>query len=152
MEAARQKALVRAAIAQRKEEEKAKEKKGASSLAPKAICKGAPKRKADGKDDHPSKKVSVTFEEKLPKISSPPKPKHGVGKGLMTTSGPVTQEPDHLLLTHKDYAIEMMESVINDKDVDLVLSKRRRSWGCQASLTLLGYVPSFLFLFIHFYA
>ena len=36
----------------------------------------------------------------------------------MTISGPVTQRPDHRLLTHKDYAIEMMGSIIRDKDVD----------------------------------
>ena len=56
--------------------------------------------------------------EKLPKKSSPSKLKHGVGKRLMTTLGPVTQEPDCHLITHKDYAVEMMESIINDKDVD----------------------------------
>ena len=57
--------------------------------APKAVTKGAAKRNGDGKDDHPSKKVSVTPREKLPKKPSPPKPRHGVGKGLMMTSGPV---------------------------------------------------------------
>ena len=36
----------------------------------------------------------------------------------MTTSGSVTQEPDCHLLTHKDYAVEMMGSIIKDKDVD----------------------------------
>ena len=83
-----------------------------------AIGKGTFKRKADEKDDFLSKKVSVTPRGKLPKKSSPSKSKHGVGKGLMTTLGPITQEPDCHLLTHKDYAIEMMESIINDKDVD----------------------------------
>ena len=36
----------------------------------------------------------------------------------MTTPGLVTQDPDRRLLTHKDYVIEMIESIINDKDVD----------------------------------
>ena len=36
----------------------------------------------------------------------------------MTTSGPVAQGPDCCLLTHKDYAVEVMESIIKDKDVD----------------------------------
>ena len=36
----------------------------------------------------------------------------------MTTSGPVVQDPDRHLLTHKDYALEMVESIIRDKDVD----------------------------------
>ena len=61
MEAARLKAQVRAIAASKKEEEKAKGKEGASSSAPKAVGKGATKRKGDGKDDHPSKKVSVTL-------------------------------------------------------------------------------------------
>ena len=43
---------------------------------------------------------------------------HGVGKGLMMTSGPITQGPDHRLLTHKDYAIEVVGSIIRDKDID----------------------------------
>ena len=89
MEAARLRAQERATAAHKKEEN-AKGKEGASSLAPKAVNKGATKRKGDRKDDHPSKKVSVTPREELPKKSSPPKPKHGAGKGLMTTSGLVT--------------------------------------------------------------
>ena len=83
-----------------------------------AIGKGTFKRKADEKDDFLLKKVSVTPGEKLPKKPSPSKSKHGVGKGLISTLGPITQEPDCHLLTHKDYAVEMMESIINDKDVD----------------------------------
>ena len=56
MEAAGQRAMVRAAMARKKEEEKReKGKEGASSSAPKAIGKGALKRKADRKDDHPLK-------------------------------------------------------------------------------------------------
>jgi len=91
MEAARQRALVRAAVARKKEEEKkAKGKEKVSLSAPKAAKKGAPKRKADGKDDRPSKKVSITPSDKLPKKSSPPKSSHRADKGLMTTSGPVT--------------------------------------------------------------
>ena len=118
MELAMQRAQVRVVVAWRKEKEKAKGKEGASSSAPKAVDKGVPKRKADEKDDYLSKKVSVTPEEKPPKKPSPLKAKHGVGKGLMTTLGPITQEPDCRLLIHKGYAIKMMESIINDKDVD----------------------------------
>ena len=36
----------------------------------------------------------------------------------MTSSGPVAQGLDRHLLTHKDYAIEMVGSIIRDKDVD----------------------------------
>ena len=93
--------------------------KGASSSVAKAVGKGAQKRKANGKDNRPSKKVSTTPGEGLLKKPSPPKPKDGVGKGLMTTFGPVTQELDRRLITHKDYAVEMIGSIIKDKDVDL---------------------------------
>ena len=37
----------------------------------------------------------------------------------MMTSSLVTQGLDRHLLTHKDYDIEMMGSIIKDKDVDL---------------------------------
>ena len=99
----------------RKKVEKGKE--GASSSALKVVGKGPPKRKADGKDDRPSKKVSITLGEKHPKKPSHPKPGHGVGKGLMTSSGPVT-EGARLLLTHKGYAVEMVESIIKQTDMD----------------------------------
>lgn len=60
------------------------------SSAPKAVKKGVPKRKADGKEDCPSKKATVTPRDKYPKKPSPPKPSHGASKGLMMTSGPIT--------------------------------------------------------------
>ena len=85
MEAAKQR--VKEAAARKKEEER-KAKEGESSLAPKAVKKGVTKRKGDGKDDCPSKKAFVTPGEKLPKKPSPPK--HGAGKGLMTTPSSVT--------------------------------------------------------------
>ena len=72
MEAARLRAQVRATAAHKKEEGKGKEKEGTSSSAPKAITKGAAKRKGDGKDDRQSKKVSVAPREKLPTKPSPP--------------------------------------------------------------------------------
>ena len=97
-----------------KEEEKTKV--GESLSAPKVVGKGATKRKNDGKDVGPSKKVSVTPAEKISKKPSPPK--HGAGKGLMTTPGPVTQDSERCLLTHKDYAVDMLESIIKEKDSD----------------------------------
>lgn len=97
-------------MVQRKEEEKKNEKgkKGASSSAPKIVGKGVPKRKAGGKNDRPSKKVSVTPREKQSKNPSPPKQSHGTGKGLMTSLSPVTQGTCHLL-THKGYAVKMVK-------------------------------------------
>ena len=100
----------------KKEEDKTKGD-GASSSAIKAVRKVS-KRKNDGKDDHPSKKPIVNVRGKSSKKSTLTKIGHGVGKGLMTTSGPVTQGPDRHLLTHKDYAIKMVGSIIRDKDVD----------------------------------
>ena len=44
----------------KKEEKKEKGKEGASSLAPKVVRKGALKRKAERRDDHPLKKGTVT--------------------------------------------------------------------------------------------
>ena len=96
MEAARQRVLVRAKAAHKK---------------------GAPKRKADGKDDHPSKKPSVTPREKQLKKPSPPNPSHGTGKGLMTLTGSITQRP-RLFLMHKGYTVETVESIIKQTDVD----------------------------------
>ena len=58
---------MRAAAARRKEEEKKAKGEGASSSTPKAARKGAPKRKADGKDYRPTKKRSVTPGDKLPR-------------------------------------------------------------------------------------
>lgn len=119
MEAAKQRALVRASVAACKKEEGKKEKgkEGASLSAPKAIGKGAPKRKNYRKDYCLSKKPSVTPREKQPKKPSPPKLSHGAGKGLMTSLGLVTQGTRRLL-THKGYAVEMVKSIIKETDVD----------------------------------
>ena len=83
MKATRQRVQVRAAAGRRKKEEnKAKRKEGASSSTLKAVRKGTPKRKADGKDDHPPKKVSITLGDKLPKKPSPPKPRQGINADI----------------------------------------------------------------------
>ena len=76
------------------------------------------KRKNDGKDDHPSKKPVVNVGDRFSKNLMLSKIGHGVGKGLMTTSSLITQGSECRLFTHKDYAIEMMGSIIRDKDVD----------------------------------
>jgi len=144
MEVARQR--VRATVACKKEKEKTQV--GESSLALKAIGKGAAKRKANGKDECPSNKVSVILGEKLPKKLSPPK--HGASKGLITTLGPVTQDSEHCLLTHKDYAVEMFESIIKDKDVDPCVGQATGELG-DLGLYDLGRVSifhSFFYLFI----
>ena len=144
MEAAKQR--VRAVAAHKKEEEKTKV--GESSSAPKAIGKGAAKRKADRKDERPSKKVSVIPGEKLPK--KPSLLKHGVGKGLMMTPGPITQDSKHRLLTHKDYAIKMFESIIKDKDADPCVGQATGELGNSGlyDLAWVSIFHSFFYLFI----
>ena len=97
MEAAKQR--VRAAAARKKEEEKAKGKEGVSLSTPHSASKGSIKRKVDGKDDPPSKKVAVTLGD-MPSKRSSPKFSHGAGKGVMTSSGPVIEGP-RCLLTHR---------------------------------------------------
>ena len=59
----------------------------------------------------------------------PPKTGHDVGKGLMTSSGPVAQESNRRLLMHKDYAIKMVGSIIRDKDVDPCAKQRTNELG-----------------------
>ena len=83
---------------------------------PHSSLKGSVKRKADGKDDPPSKKVAVSPGD-VPSTKSPPKSSHGAGKGVMTSSGPVIGGP-RCLLTHKDYAVEGVESLIKQTDLD----------------------------------
>ena len=112
VEAAKQR--VRAAAACKKEEDKAKGKEGTST--PHSSLKGPIKRKADGKDDPPSKKTTVSPMD-VPSKKSPPKSSHGTGKGVMTSSGPVIEGP-RSLLTHKDYAVEGVESLIKQTDLD----------------------------------
>ena len=148
MEAVRLRVQVRVTAARKKEEGKAKEKEGVSSSAPKAVSKGVTKRKGDGKDDRPSKKAFVTLGEKLPKKSSPPKPKHGASKRLITTSGPVAQDPDRRFFTHKDYALEMVGSIIRDKDVDRCAEQGMEELGV-SGLFDLARICFFLCSFIH---
>ena len=148
MEGARQR--VRAAVARTKEEEKrAKGKEGASLSAPKAIGKGPPKRKVGGKDSRPPKKVSLTPGVKLPKKLSPPKPSHGADKGLMTMSGPITQGLDCRLLTHKYYAVEVIETIIKDKDMDLCVEQTTEELGASGLFDLI-WVCFFLSFFPYF--
>ena len=115
MDAAKQR--VRAIVARKKEEaKKAKGQEGTSSSVPTAVSKGSTKRKVDGEDDRPPKKVAVSPGDAHPK-KSPPKPGCGADKGMMTSMGPVIEGP-HRLLTHKDYAIKEVQSFIKPTDVD----------------------------------
>ena len=112
MEAARQRALILTLAAARK-----KEKEWASTSAPKVIGKGSLKRKNEGKANCPLKKGSVILVGNKQKKLSPSKPNHGAGKGLMTVTGLVTQGTICRLLTHKEHAVKMVESIIKDADL-----------------------------------
>ena len=69
----------------------------------------------------------------------------------MTMSNPITQDPKQRLLTHKDHALEMMESIIKDKDVDPCAEQATIDLGA-LGLFYLTRVRSIVSLFIHSYA
>ena len=141
MEAARQR--VRAAAARKKEEEKAtKGKDETSLLAPKTVARGSVKRKNDGKDECPLKKLTVTTGDAHPKKKSPSKPVYGAGKGMMTSSGPIIEGP-HFLLTHKDYAVEEIESLIKPTNIDPCAQLGTEELGVSAffNLTRVSILP-----------
>ena len=134
MEAARQK--VRAAASHKKEKEKrAKGKEGASSSTPKAISKGSAKRKADGKDNRPSKKAAVTPKDAKPKKKLPLKPSYSTSKGMMTSTDPVI-EGHRRLFTHKDYAVEEVESFIKPTNVEPCAELGTKELGASALFDL----------------
>ena len=115
MEVGRQKALVRQLAVARKQQQK----EGASTSTSKVVAKGASKLKNEGKDDRTHKKgPGIPIGDKQPKQSSPPKPNHGVDKGLMVGMGPITQGAVCCLLKHKEHAVEMVESIIKETDLD----------------------------------
>ena len=145
MEAAKQKDLGRASVAARKQ----KEKEGVSSLAPKGVTKGSSKRKSEGKDDCPFKKGPVLFAGDKPKKLSPPKPSHRAGKGLMTLIGPITQGTVRHLLTHKEYAVEVIKSIIKDTDLDPCAEQTIEELGV-SGLFDLSRVCLFIFIFYFF--
>lgn len=126
---------VRATVACKKEEEKqAKLKEGTSSLVPKIVKKGSAKRKPDEKDDHPSKKVVVAPRD-ASKKKSPLKPSHGAGKGLMTSTSFIA-EGSRRLLTHKEYAVETVGSIIRPTDVEPCAEQGTEKLGASALFDL----------------
>ena len=115
MDAAKQR--VRAAAARKKEEVKlAKGTEEGTSSAPKTVIKVL-KTKPDGKDDHLSKRATITPGDVSPKTKSPLKPSHGAGKGVMTSSDPVIEGPC-CLLTHKDYVVGEVGSFIKLTNIE----------------------------------
>ena len=107
---------MRAAAARQKEEKRANEAGGQTSSTPKTVAKPV-KRKPDGSDECPFKKAAVTPGDSALKEKSPLMPSHGAGKGVMTSSGLVSEGP-YRLLTHKDYAVGKVESFIKPTDIE----------------------------------
>ena len=91
--------------------------KGAGSTL-EVVPKVALKRKNDAKDDRLPKKGTSPFVGSQQQKSLLPV-HHGVGKGLMTGKGPIITGPIQRLVTHKDYAIEMDNSIIKETNLDL---------------------------------
>ncbi|XP_050241960.1 uncharacterized protein LOC126690888 [Quercus robur] len=54
----------------------------------------------------------------------------------MMTLDPVTQGSDRHLLTHKDYAMEVIESIIKDKDVDPYAEQATEKLGASGLFNL----------------
>ena len=92
----------------------------ALASAPKVGLKVAQKRKSNAKDGRLSKKVmGLSIRDQQQKSPSPlPPPHHGVGKGLMIGKGLFALDPVQRLVTHKDYAFEMVNSIIKETDLD----------------------------------
>ena len=104
------------AAARKKEERLAKGTEEGDLSAPKSFNK-APKRKADRDGTRPSKKTVVIPGDTSPKGKSALKPSHGVGKGAMTSFGPVLEDPSYLL-THKAYVIGEVGSFMKPTDLE----------------------------------
>lgn len=108
--------MVRKAAATRKQQGLA------SGSTPKGANKATLKRKTDskdGKDDSPPKKgIGPSVGNHQQKPPSLPPPHHRVGKGLMTGKRPIISDPVRELVTHKDYAIKMVNSIIKETDLD----------------------------------
>lgn len=86
-------------------------------MAPKVASKVAPKRKSNVNDDRLSRKVTGPFVGDQQQ-KSPSPPRHRASKGLITRKGPITPGPVYRLVTHKDYAIEIVNLIIKEIDLD----------------------------------
>lgn len=99
-----------------------KQQRLASGSTPEGANKATLKRKSNsknGKDDRLLKKgtgPSVGIPQQKP--PSPPPPRHGAGKGLMMGNRLVVPDPIYGLITHKDYAVEMVTLIIKEMDLD----------------------------------
>ena len=86
------------------------------SSTPKTVSMTS-KRKADSEGSRPSKKTVTIPGDASPKGKSTLKSSHGVGKGEMTSSNPVT-EGLSCLLTYKAYAVAEVGSFVKPTDIE----------------------------------
>ena len=107
---------IRAAAARKKEERLVKGTEEGNSSVSKSVSKVS-KRKIDRDDDRLSKKTVVTPSDASSKGKSSFKPSHGVGKGVMTSSGSILEGPC-CLLTHKGYAVGEVGSFVKLTDLE----------------------------------
>ena len=122
MEAAKQRALIKASVTTCKQ----KEKEWASTSAPKVVGKGAAKQKSYGKDELLLKKGPGTpAGDKQSKQLSSSKSSHEASKGQMTATSPVTQGIVRCLFTHKNISLKWLSQS----------SRRRKTWERRVSLT-----------------
>ena len=69
----------------------------------------------------------------------------------MMATGPVTQGTVHRLLTHKDHAIEMIESIIKDTNLDPCAEQMTKELGALGlfDLSRVHTFFKFSFAFVH---
>ena len=63
------------------------------------------------------RRVNLLRQTKRINYKSPP-PHHWANKGLMSAQGPIIFGPIQRLVSHKEYAVEMVNSIIKDTDLD----------------------------------
>ena len=79
------------------------------------------KRKNTGDDERLAKKASnpsICSDQVRTSKKTPELLRHGMGKGLMTSQGPVAPSTITLLVRNKQHTVEMIQSIIKDEDLD----------------------------------
>ena len=69
----------------------------------------------------------------------------------MMMLSPITQGSDYRLLTHKDYAIKMVESIIKDKDVDPCAKEMTEELGASGLFDGCFFLSFFLSFFLQLF-
>ena len=108
------------------------------------------KRKTTDKVDHPAKKPKVvtspTVGETPLTTKLPPPPRHGTGKGLMTTKGPVIDQRPPFFVKNRDMPLRNSRPSSRTMIIKTWATMQLRSWERRAFSTWLKCV-TVLFLF-----